>query len=185
MKMNNNSKLLHLVFYLILAIMLASCAIKARPYVPILNNDVAYLRIVSAAGYELPLTNYVFTYKEPEACKGRYYLQGFEWVDKSSLTYVKINSNKTFVLSVQPIWVGYPISHNCHVGLSFIPEKNKYYTAILKAKSTDDYCYLGLKSSSEADGELIDVFTERKEIVTSFMDENSSFCKASESSQLP
>lgn len=159
--------------------MLSSCAIKARPYIPTGNGDVSYLRIVSPPGYELPENTYVYTYKNPEACKGRYYLQGFKWIDKSSFSYVKINSGEEFALSLQPFWLGtnYGGGRGCHVGVSFTPQKSRYYTAILKAKREDEYCYVAIRSSDDPNGDLIDVPTEIKEMGGIPMDEESSFCK--------
>ncbi|MFD0929343.1 hypothetical protein ACFQ1T_06075 [Methylophilus glucosoxydans] len=176
--MNIHSKYVHLIVLNIMVVMLPSCAIKARPYTPTDTGDVSYLRIVSPPGYELPETTYVYTYKSPDSCKGRYYLQGFKWIDKSSFSYIKINSGEVFALSLQPFWLGTNYgSRGCHVGVSFTPQRNRYYTAILKAKREDDYCYVAIRSSEYPNSELIDVPTERKEMGGSPMDEDSSFCK--------
>lgn len=178
---NMKSRLVYFILTIVtLPTMLSGCATGHRLYVAPENGSVAYLRVVDPEGNGLPGKYFISTFENPVNCERRFFLQGIASQLRQTdvtLSYAKIESGKLFPLAINAAVEGNFLSgsKSCVIGLSFVPEENRFYTATLSVDKKT--CYLSLRSSTTKDGDQSRAESGKKLLLkTAFFSEDSSFC---------
>lgn len=178
---NVNSYLVYIVLALAtLSTMLSGCATGHRLYVAPENGNVAYLRVVDSEGQGLPGKFLISTFENPVNCERRVFLQGIASQLRQTdvtLSYARIESGKPFPLVVNASVEGDFLSgsKSCVIGISFVPQENRFYTATLAVDKKA--CYLSLRSAATEAGDQSRAESGKKLLLrTAFFSEDSSFC---------